>query len=104
MQLDKASQPAWTKEKRGQSGTELPARPHLCTRRPLPPRRHPSCSPQEWGLPPSSLLMVGDSFEDVECGNASGTATCLVAGERGGECKRAVGPPRPRRNNAALRN
>lgn len=24
--------------------------------------------------------MVGDSFEDVECGNAAGTATCLVAG------------------------
>lgn len=35
---------------------------------------------QTWGLDPADLLMVGDSFEDVECGNASGTATCLVAG------------------------
>jgi HAD superfamily hydrolase (TIGR01509 family) len=35
---------------------------------------------QQWGVPPSSLLMVGDSFEDVEVGNAAGTATCLVAG------------------------
>jgi hypothetical protein len=24
--------------------------------------------------------MVGDSHEDVECGNAAGTATCLLAG------------------------
>eukprot|EP00191_Tetraselmis_sp_GSL018_P010757 CAMPEP_0177619220 /NCGR_PEP_ID=MMETSP0419_2-20121207/26122_1 /TAXON_ID=582737 /ORGANISM="Tetraselmis sp., Strain GSL018" /LENGTH=222 /DNA_ID=CAMNT_0019118429 /DNA_START=307 /DNA_END=973 /DNA_ORIENTATION=+ len=33
-----------------------------------------------WGLPPASLLMVGDSTEDVECGNAAGTATCLIKG------------------------
>ena len=38
------------------------------------------CSLQAWGVEPSSLLMVGDSFEDVEVGNAAGTATCLVAG------------------------
>ena len=33
--------------------------------------------------------MVGDSFEDVEVGNAAGTATCLVAGggnEKPGKC------------------
>jgi len=36
---------------------------------------------QSWGLQPGKLLMVGDSLEDVECGNAAGTATCLVAGE-----------------------
>jgi len=33
-----------------------------------------------WGLPPNSLLMVGDSIEDVECGNAAGTATCHIQG------------------------
>jgi len=33
-----------------------------------------------WGAAPGRLLMVGDSFEDVECGNAAGTASCLVAG------------------------
>jgi hypothetical protein len=25
--------------------------------------------------------MVGDSTEDVECGNAAGTATCFIAGK-----------------------
>ena len=35
---------------------------------------------QRWGLPEAQLLMVGDSGEDVECGNAAGTATCLLAG------------------------
>ncbi len=54
---------------------------------------------QVWGVDPSRLLMVGDSFEDVEVrernqgvsnaslqknsyqvGNAAGTATCLIAG------------------------
>jgi len=35
---------------------------------------------QAWGVPPHRLLMVGDSTEDVECGNAAGTATCLIAG------------------------
>lgn len=34
----------------------------------------------EWHIPPYRLLMVGDSTEDVECGNAAGTATCLIAG------------------------
>lgn len=46
-----------------------------------------------WGIPPHRLLMVGDSTEDVECGNAAGTATCLIAGggnEVGGE---AAAPP-----------
>jgi HAD superfamily hydrolase (TIGR01549 family) len=33
-----------------------------------------------WGIPPHKLLMVGDSTEDVECGNAAGTATSLIAG------------------------
>lgn len=35
---------------------------------------------QQWDLQPERLLMVGDSFEDVECGNAAGTASCHVAG------------------------
>ena len=35
---------------------------------------------KEWGLSPSRLLMVGDSFEDVEVGNAAGYASCLIAG------------------------
>jgi ribonucleotide monophosphatase NagD (HAD superfamily) len=36
--------------------------------------------PQTWQIHPGKLLMVGDSHEDVECGNAAGTATCLIAG------------------------
>lgn len=44
---------------------------------------------QAWGLPPYRLLMVGDSTEDVETGNAAGTATCLIAG--GGN--EVVAPP-----------
>ena len=39
---------------------------------------------QVWGVDPSRMLMVGDSFEDVECGNAAGTASCLIAGGRVG--------------------
>jgi hypothetical protein len=38
--------------------------------------------------------MVGDSLEDVECGNAAGTASCLIAGggnEVAGAA--AAGPP-----------
>lgn len=35
---------------------------------------------EAWGVPPCRLLMVGDSVEDVETGNAAGTATCLIAG------------------------
>lgn len=35
---------------------------------------------QKWGIPASKLLMVGDSTEDVECGNAAGTASCLISG------------------------
>jgi len=34
----------------------------------------------QWGVDPSSLLMVGDSREDVECGKAAGTGTCLISG------------------------
>jgi len=33
-----------------------------------------------WGIPASRVLMVGDSVEDVECGNAAGTASCLISG------------------------
>jgi hypothetical protein len=42
-----------------------------------------------WGVEPSQLLMVGDSLEDVEVGNAAGSASCLVAGGwqmAGGRC------------------
>ncbi len=35
---------------------------------------------QQWGCPPSDLLMVGDSREDVEIGAICGAATCLIAG------------------------
>jgi len=34
----------------------------------------------EWGMHPSELMMVGDSKEDVEVGNAGGSMTCLVLG------------------------
>ncbi|KAL4523822.1 hypothetical protein Ndes2526B_g08055 [Nannochloris sp. 'desiccata'] len=52
-------------------------------------REHPHVKPDKrcllyfsdaWGIPPHKLLMVGDSTEDVECGNAAGTATSLIAG------------------------
>lgn len=52
-------------------------------------REHPHVKPDKrcllhfsdvWNIPPYKLLMVGDSTEDVECGNAAGTATCLIAG------------------------
>ena len=35
---------------------------------------------QAWGIPPSQMLMVGDSREDVEIGAICGAATCLIAG------------------------
>lgn len=38
------------------------------------------CCLQAWQLHPGRLLMVGDSFEDVEVGNAAGTASCLITG------------------------
>lgn len=37
--------------------------------------------------------MVGDSFEDVEVGNAAGTATCLVAGGGNEAPGSNIGPP-----------
>jgi HAD superfamily hydrolase (TIGR01549 family) len=52
-------------------------------------REHPHVKPDKrcliyfseaWQIPPHKLLMVGDSTEDVECGNAAGTATSLIAG------------------------
>ena len=49
---------------------------------------------QTWGIHPGKLLMVGDSHEDVECGNAAGTATCLIAGggnEVGESCLSTAG-------------
>jgi len=48
---------------------------------------------QAWGLEPWRLLMVGDSAEDVEVGNAAGTASCLVAG--GGNEKPGAAPAAP---------
>ncbi|GAB4824051.1 hypothetical protein N2152v2_011097 [Parachlorella kessleri] len=49
---------------------------------------------EAWGLPPARLLMVGDSTEDVETGNAAGTATCLIAGG-GNEVVQATPPAAP---------
>lgn len=46
---------------------------------------------QTWGINPSEMLMVGDSFEDVECGNASGAASCLVSGKKTGRRVKVVG-------------
>ena len=46
------------------------------------------------GARPGHVLMVGDSLEDVECGNAAGTASCLIAG--GGNevgASASAGPP-----------
>ncbi|CAG9463975.1 unnamed protein product [Pedinophyceae sp. YPF-701] len=47
---------------------------------------------EEWGAPLPALLMVGDSTEDVEVGNAAGTATALIAGG-GNEVGGAQPPP-----------
>lgn len=47
---------------------------------------------QAWGIPPERLLMVGDSTEDIECGNAAGLATCLI---RGGGNEVNAGKSRP---------
>ncbi|KAF8065826.1 haloacid dehalogenase-like protein [Scenedesmus sp. PABB004] len=49
---------------------------------------------QAWQLHPGKLLMVGDSFEDVEVGNAAGAATCLVKGG-GNEVGGAAAAPPP---------
>ena len=46
----------------------------------------------EWNIPAERLLMVGDSTEDVECGNGAGTATCLIEGG-GNELSVAHAPP-----------
>ena len=35
---------------------------------------------EKWAIPTAKLLMVGDSPEDIECGNAAGTASCLILG------------------------
>jgi HAD superfamily hydrolase (TIGR01549 family) len=35
---------------------------------------------EKWNMHPTRLLMVGDSTEDIECGNAGGCATCKVMG------------------------
>jgi HAD superfamily hydrolase (TIGR01549 family) len=45
----------------------------------------------QWTVPPFKLLMVGDSLEDIETGNAAGTATCLIAG--GGNEVQVKTPP-----------
>lgn len=65
-------------------------------------REHPYVKPDKrcllhfsdaWGIPPHKLLMVGDSTEDVECGNAAGTATCLIAGGGNETSGVAAAPP-----------
>lgn len=48
---------------------------------------------EAWQLHPGRLLMVGDSFEDVEVGNAAGTATCLIAGGGNEAPGSNIGPP-----------
>jgi HAD superfamily hydrolase (TIGR01549 family) len=35
-----------------------------------------------WGLPPAEVLMVGDYRDDLLCGRAAGTLTCLLRNER----------------------
>lgn len=47
-----------------------------------------------WGVETPDLLMVGDSLEDVEVGNAAGAASCLIAGG-GNETSTAAAQPPP---------
>ena len=65
-------------------------------------REHPYVKPDKrclihfsdaWDIPVHKLLMVGDSTEDVECGNAAGTATCLIAGGGNETSGEAAAPP-----------
>ncbi|GIL87479.1 hypothetical protein Vretimale_1626 [Volvox reticuliferus] len=58
-----------------------------------PDRRLLAHVAQTWGIDPADMLMVGDSFEDVECGNASGAASCLVAGGGNEKPGTVVRPP-----------
>ncbi|GLC58380.1 hypothetical protein PLESTB_001352600 [Pleodorina starrii] len=58
-----------------------------------PDRRLLTHVAQTWGIDPADMLMVGDSFEDVECGNASGAASCLVAGGGNEKPGTVVQPP-----------
>lgn len=48
---------------------------------------------EQWGVPVYSMLMVGDSLEDVEVGNAAGSATCLIKG--GGNERPGAAPTQP---------
>ena len=34
-----------------------------------------------WGLPPKSVMIVGDSLSDVICGRDAGSATCLLVNQ-----------------------
>jgi len=45
---------------------------------------------KEWDTVPRSILMVGDSVEDIEVGNAAGSPTCRILG--GGNETRSVSP------------
>jgi hypothetical protein len=65
--------------------------PRACDR--LPGRATllaPTCPPP---LGASAPHQVGDSFEDVEVGNAVGAATCLIAGGGNEKPGSATGPP-----------
>jgi len=33
---------------------------------------------EQWGIPPEKLLMVGDHNDDLFCGRAAGSSTCLI--------------------------
>lgn len=48
---------------------------------------------KDLGARPGHVLMVGDSHEDVECGNAAGTASCLIAGGGNEVGAASAGPP-----------
>ena len=42
---------------------------------------------ERWGLHPSSVLVVGDSEDDIRCGLGAGAQTCVL-GDAGGEAGR----------------
>jgi len=65
------------------SGVEIAP---IITRKYKPNKPHPAAIlhiAQEWGIPTSEMLMVGDSIDDMLAGNRAGARTVLLLGKEG---------------------
>lgn len=59
----------------------------IVTRAFTPPKPHPAPIlhiAEQWGLQPESLIMVGDSIDDMMAGNSAGAATILIRSHANG--------------------